>query len=89
MKFCKDCRHCRPDNNHWLLALPVIGWIVWVAERIGQHHLIYAKCARMPSPDADNDHLITGRPRRERYYFCSTARVSDCGADAKLFEVKP
>lgn len=69
-KFCKDCKFCKPDNNH---------------AGINRIKYAKCTRALRTSKD-DSYYLVSGIEPRKEYYSCSIERDFDCGKKAKFFE---
>lgn len=85
LKFCKDCKHCRPDREWYALLIPFFGWIYWLAWNGTGQHLRFAKCSNQIKNQYGNE-MVTGP--KYYYFHCTTQRKFDCGRDAIWFEPK-
>jgi len=71
-KLCKDCKHCSPAYEWWLLLFPVVGWLLFLILMLTNWRWRFSRCSRAPNYGG--------------FYFCSTERAFDCGAHGKYFE---
>ena len=83
-KFCKDCKHFRPDRSYYAFALiPVLGQ--FFLPLLLRYSRQFAKCAALHNHTGE--YFIDGR--RDGLLFCSVARQHGaCGPDANKFEAR-
>lgn len=65
IKYCKDCRFCRPNYSLWWFCIflplaPIFAWGAW------KFQWEFAKCGRAPKADG----LVS--PVSTSFFFCST-----------------
>lgn len=82
IKFCKDCKWCRPAKHFNFL------YFLWPTENTWT----FAKCGKQEADWRKKGpvSLVTGKTQELSPLFASVARSNDlsCGASAKYWEIK-
>lgn len=86
VRYCKDCKHCRPWVSDWILLLPVIGWAIWLTTRLSGDYLKLGKCAVSFNDFKSAELLLAKNIPRETKFMEISREYGPCGRDAKLFE---
>lgn len=79
MKFCKDCKFCKPYSCMFI--------------RSTEYSTCMHPNAEYECCEDDAKHLVTGQRPKDKYatnWLCRSARMREnlCGKDAKWFEAK-
>ncbi len=84
-RLCRNCVHFRPRyfTGYLVLLIPILGWVMFLSDRLGKDRFSYGKCVCASTVSFD---MVSGRAKLS--YAHLEREIGECGQDGQFFEHK-